>query len=138
MSTQTDSPPLAVIDYGAGNLRSVVRALAKVGAKLQVTSDPDVARKAQAVVFPGVGATLDTMQSLQRLGMVDAIGEIIRAGRPFLGICVGMQVLCSTSEEFGPHDCLGVVGGNVRRLPDGQKVPQIGWNQLGYMNGAGE
>ena len=137
MSIPTDSPPLAVIDYGAGNLRSVVRALAKVGANLQVTSDPDVARKAPAVVFPGVGATLDTMQSLQRLGLVQVLGEIIRAGTPFLGICVGMQVLCDVSEEFGPHDCLGVVGGSVRRLPDGQKVPQIGWNQLRYTNGAG-
>ena len=138
MSTQIDSPPLAVIDYGAGNLRSVVRALTKVGANLQVTSDPDVARKAPAVVFPGVGATLDTMQSLQRLGMVQAIGEIIGAGTPFLGICVGMQVLCAESEEFGPHECLGVVGGSVRRLPDGQKVPQIGWNQMRYANGAGD
>jgi glutamine amidotransferase len=138
MSIQTDSPPLAVVDYGAGNLRSVVRALTKVGAQLQVTSDPDVARKAPAVVLPGVGATLDTMQSLRRLGMEQVIGEIIRAGTPFLGICVGMQVLCAESEEFGPHDCLGVIGGNVRRLPDGQKVPQIGWNQLRYAHGAGD
>jgi glutamine amidotransferase len=125
-----------VIDYGAGNLRSVVRALARIGANLEVTSDPDVARRAAAVVFPGVGATLDTMQSLQRLNLVQALGEIIRAGTPFLGICVGMQVLCAASEEFGPHDCLGVVGGSVRRLPDGQKVPQIGWNQLRYTNGS--
>jgi imidazole glycerol-phosphate synthase subunit HisH len=138
MSIRTDTPPLAVIDYGAGNLRSVVRALTKVGAQLQVTSDPDVARAAPAVVLPGVGATLDTMQSLRRLGMEQAIGEIIRAGTPFLGICVGMQVLCAKSEEFGPHDCLSVIGGSVRRLPDGRKVPQIGWNQLRYANGAGE
>jgi imidazole glycerol-phosphate synthase subunit HisH len=128
--------PLVVIDYGAGNLRSVVRALARVGANLEVTSDPDVARKAPVVVFPGVGATLDTMQSLHRLGLVQVLGEIIRAGTPFLGICVGMQVLCAASEEFGPHDCLGVVGGSVRRLPGGQKVPQIGWNQLRYANAA--
>jgi len=127
-----------VIDYGAGNLRSVVRALTKVGATLRVTSDPDVARGAPAVVLPGVGATLDTMLSLQRLGMDQAIGEIIRAGTPFLGICVGMQVLCEQSEEFGPHACLDVVGGSVRRLPDGQKVPQIGWNQVRYINGAGD
>ena len=131
-------PPLAVIDYGAGNLRSVVRALARVGANLEVTSDPDVARKAPAVVLPGVGATLDTMQSLRRLGMEQPIREIIRAGTPFLGICVGMQVLCAASEEFGPHDCLGVVGGSVRRLPEGQKVPQIGWNQVRYAYGQGD
>src|SRR4029079_19125025 len=104
MSIQTDDPPLAVIDYGAGNLRSVVRALTKVGANLQVTSDPDVARKAPAVVFPGVGVTLDTMQSLRRLGMEQVIGEIIRAGTPFLGICVGMQVRSSESSEYGARD----------------------------------
>jgi glutamine amidotransferase len=138
MSIRTGAPPLAVIDYGAGNLRSVVRALTKVGAQLSVTSDPDVARAAPAVVLPGVGATLDTMQSLQRLGMDQAIGEIIRAGTPFLGICVGMQVLCATSEEFGQHACLGIVGGSVRRLPDGQKVPQIGWNQVRYTHSAGQ
>jgi glutamine amidotransferase len=138
MNIRTDVPPLVVIDYGAGNLRSVVRALTKVGAHLSVTSDPDVARAAPAVVFPGVGATLDTMQSLQRMGMDQAIGEIIRAGTPFLGICVGMQVLCDVSEEFGPHACLGVIGGSVRRLPEGQKVPQIGWNQVCYTNSAGE
>src|SRR4029079_6012642 len=105
MSKPTDNPPLAVIDYGAGNLRSVVRALAKVGANIQVTSDPDVVRKAPAVVFLGVGDTLDTMHSLQLLGLEQVIGEIIHAGTPFLGICVGMQVLCAESEEFGSHDC---------------------------------
>lgn len=136
MSIST-STPIAVIDYGAGNLRSVVRALAKIGASLNVTSDPDVVRAAPAVVLPGVGATLDTMQSLERLDLVGAIREAIRGGTPFLGICVGMQVLCERSEEFGPHDCLGVVGGSVRRLPQGQKIPQIGWNQLRYANGAG-
>lgn len=136
MSTRID-PPLAVIDYGAGNLRSVVRALTHVGAQLNVTSDPDVVRAAQAVVLPGVGATLDTMQSLARMGLDSAIGEVVRAGRPFLGICVGMQVLCERSEEFGPHDCLGIVGGSVRRLPEGQKIPQIGWNQVGYVDDVG-
>jgi len=138
MSTRTDRPPLAVIDYGAGNLRSVVRALTRVGATLEVTSDAQVARKAPAVVLPGVGATLDTMNSLRRLEMEQTIRDIIGAGTPFLGICVGMQVLCDESEEFGPHDCLGVIEGSVRRLPEGQKVPQIGWNQLRYAHGAGD
>ena len=137
MSTQTNLP-IAVVDYGAGNLRSVVRALGKVGATQHVTSDPAVVRAAPAVVLPGVGATLDTMQSLQRLELVEAIGEVIQAGRPFLGICVGMQVLCEQSEEFGPHACLGVVGGSVRRLPEGQKIPQIGWNQVSYANHKGQ
>ena len=134
----TSSARLAVIDYGAGNLRSVVRALTKIGAALDVTSDPEVVRAAPAVVLPGVGATLDTMQSLRRLGLVEAIGEVIRAGTPFLGICVGMQILCAQSEEFGPHACLGLVEGRVRRLPAGQKVPQIGWNQVQYVSGAGD
>lgn len=129
---------IAVIDYGAGNLRSVVRALTKVGAELNVTTDPEVVRAAPVVVLPGVGATLDTMQSLKRMEMDHAIRDVVRAGVPFLGICVGMQVLCERSEEFGVHDCLGLVGGSVRRLPDGQKVPQIGWNQLRYTNGAAE
>jgi glutamine amidotransferase len=130
--------PIAVIDYGAGNLRSVVRALTKIGADLHVTADHQEVLDAPAVVLPGVGATLDTMQSLRRLGVDEAIQAVVRAGRPFLGICVGMQVLCDTSEEFGAHDCLGLVRGSVRRLPDGQKVPQIGWNQLCYANGAAD
>jgi glutamine amidotransferase len=131
MSIQTELP-IAVIDYGAGNLRSVVRALAKVGAALNVTSEPDVVRAAPVVVLPGVGATRDTMDSLHRMGLDQAIAEVVAAGTPFLGICVGMQVLCERSEEFGDHDCLSIVGGGVRRLPDGQKVPQIGWNQVRY------
>lgn len=121
---------IAVIDYGAGNLRSVVRALTKIGADLTVTTDPEVVLRAPAVVLPGVGATRDTMQSLRQMGMDEAIQAAARAGAPFLGICVGMQVLCDMSEEFGDHACLGVVPGAVRRLPDGQKVPQIGWNQV--------
>src|SRR6266508_3818880 len=136
MSTETNLP-IAVIDYGAGNLRSVVRALSKVGATLNVTSDAATVRAAPAVVLPGVGATLDTMQSLQRLELVEAIGEVIRAGTPFLGICVGMQVLCEQSAEFGPHACLGAVHGSVQRLPAGQKVPQLGWNQRSYHNDVG-
>lgn len=123
---------IAVIDYGAGNLRSVVRALQHVGAPLTITSDSAVVRAAPAVVLPGVGATLDTMQSLERLGLVPAVRDAVASGTPFLGICVGMQVLCEQSEEFGPHPCLGIVGGVVRRFPAGRKVPQIGWNQVHY------
>lgn len=122
---------ITVIDYGAGNLPNAVRALAHAGAELRVTDDPAVVRAARAVVFPGVGATRDTMDTLNRLALADAIRERVRAGVPTLGICVGMQVLCDDSEEFGLHNCLGLVGGRVRRLPDGQKVPQIGWNQVG-------
>ncbi len=130
--------PIAVIDYGAGNLRSVVRALTHVGADLVVTADPDVVMRSPVVVLPGVGATQDTMSSLRRLGMDEAIPAVISAGKPFLGICVGMQVLCESSEEFGQHDCLSLVRGSVRRLPDQQKVPQIGWNQIHYTNNSAD
>jgi glutamine amidotransferase len=124
---------IAVINYGAGNLPSVVRALRHVGADLTVTDDPEVVRAAPAVVLPGVGATADTMRSLRELGMADVLPEALADGRPFLGICVGMQVLLTASEEFGEHPCLGLVGGKVRRLPESAgKIPQIGWNQLCY------
>ncbi len=123
---------IAVINYGAGNLPNAVRALEYVGANLCVTDDPSVVQQASAVVLPGVGATRDTMQSLEQLGMAAVLPQVIASGRPFLGICVGMQVLSSASEEFGQHACLDIVPGVVRRLPGGQKVPQIGWNQVRY------
>ena len=122
---------IAVINYGAGNLPNAVRALRHVGAELVITDDPAVIVSAPAVVLPGVGATRDTMRSLSELGLVPAIRSVIAEGRPFLGICVGMQVLLSRSEEFGEHECLGVVEGSVRRLPTSAgKIPQIGWNQV--------
>ncbi len=122
---------IAVINYGAGNLPNVVRALQRTDAELTITDDPAVVRAADAVVLPGVGATADTMNSLRQLGIAQALPEIIASGKPFLGICVGMQVLLSESEEFGLHPCLNIVGGTVRRLPaSAGKIPQIGWNQL--------
>ncbi len=122
---------IAVINYGAGNLPNVVRALQRVGAPLTVTDDPNVIRSAQAVVLPGVGATADTMASLRHLGIAEVLPAIIAAGTPFLGICVGMQVLLSESEEFGRHSCLNIIQGTVRRLPESAgKIPQIGWNQI--------
>lgn len=122
---------IAVIDYGAGNLRSAVRALQHVGAQLTVTDDPELIRSAQGVVLPGVGATLDTMQELERRRLIEPIRDVVAAKTPFLGICVGMQVLAEASEEFGRHDCLRIVPGCVRKLPGSAgKVPQIGWNQV--------
>lgn len=123
---------IAVINYGAGNLPNAVRALEHVGAQLVVTDNPQEVQQASAVVLPGVGATRDTMQSLDALGISAVLPQVIASGRPFLGICVGMQVLCSASEEFGQHPCLDIVPGTVRRLPGGQKVPQIGWNQVQF------
>lgn len=126
---------IAVIDYGAGNLRSAVRALRHVGADLTVTDDPAVIAAAQGVVLPGVGATFDTMSELDRRGLSAVIPQVIAVQTPFLGICVGMQVLAQTSEEFGEHACLGVVPGRVRKLPESAgKVPQIGWNQVRFGN----
>lgn len=124
---------IAVIDYGAGNLRSAVRALRHVGADLTVTNDPAVIEAAQGVVLPGVGATRDTMRALDELRLSRLIPALIKVNQPFLGICVGMQVLAEASEEFGQHRCLGVVQGCVRRLPSGTgKIPQIGWNQVHF------
>jgi glutamine amidotransferase len=122
---------LAVIDYGAGNLPNVVRALTHIGAPLTVTSDPTVVANATAIVLPGVGATRDTMEQLTQRGLVPVIRDAIRRGVPFLGICVGMQVLLTDSLEFGHHECLGVISGTVRRFPAEElKVPQIGWNEV--------
>jgi glutamine amidotransferase len=124
---------IAVIDYGAGNLRSAVRALQHVEAPLRVTDKPEDLRNADGVVLPGVGATRDTMDALDRHELSPVIPELIRAGVPFLGICVGMQVLAASSEEFGMHRCLQVIPGHVRRLPSSAgKVPQIGWNQVSW------
>jgi glutamine amidotransferase len=123
---------LAVIDYGAGNLPNVVRALRHLGVALEVTSDPRVVAKAPAVVLPGVGATRDTMDTLTKSGLDEAIADAVARGVPFLGICVGMQVLLDQSDEFGPHPCLGIIRGNVTRFPGQLKVPQIGWNQVSY------
>lgn len=124
---------IAVINYGAGNLPNVVRALQNVGADLTVTADAAEVRAADAVVLPGVGATADTMRSLNELGLTDAIRAVAAAGKPFLGICVGMQVLLSDSVEFGRHPCLNIIGGTVERLPaSAGKIPQIGWNQVQY------
>lgn len=127
---------IAVINYGAGNLPNAVRALRSVGAELTVTADPAVVLAADAVVLPGVGATADTMRSLRELGLAEALPAFVASGRPFLGICVGMQVLLALSVEFGDHPCLGIVPGTVRRLPDSAgKIPQIGWNQVRYAPG---
>ena len=121
---------LVVIDYGAGNLRSVAKAFASLGQEPTVTSSPSALSRADAVVLPGVGAAGDTMRSLERLGLIEPIRRYVASGRPFFGVCLGMQVLFSTSEEGGEQPCLGLVPGRVRRLPPGLKVPHMGWNQV--------
>lgn len=119
-----------VVDYGAGNLRSVAIALARLGFDPLVTSQPDAVNNADVVILPGVGAAADTMSNLARRRLVEPIREYIASGRPFLGICMGLQVLFSVSEEGGEHPCLDILPGRVRRLPDGLKVPQMGWNRV--------
>ena len=121
---------IAVIDYGAGNLRSVTNALARLGYQPKVTSKPEDVENASAVIFPGVGAAGDAMESLRESGMDEAIGNAIREGQPLFAVCVGMQALLSATEEGGWNECLGVIPGTVRRLPGNLKVPHIGWNQV--------
>ena len=124
--------PLAIVDYGMGNLRSVQKALERVGQAAEVTGDTDRIATAPAVVLPGVGAFGACMQNLTRLGLVEPVCAAIAAGRPFLGICLGMQLLFEESEEFGPVRGLGVLPGRVVRFaPDpARKVPHMGWNEL--------
>ncbi len=121
---------IAVIDYGAGNLRSVVNAISRLGYQLKITSIPHEVLTAQAVILPGVGAAADTMANLKKLGLVSPIQRIIAERHPFLGICIGLQVLFDGTEEGGWHECLGIIPGVVRRLPQGLKIPHMGWNQV--------
>jgi glutamine amidotransferase len=143
---------LALIDYGIGNLRSVQKALEHVGAEVVLTDDPQTILKAEKVVLPGVGAFGDGMKGLRERGLVDVVKEVIRVGNPFLGICVGMQLLFEESEEMGRHEGLGILPGRVVRFPANMrirsddfnrqgttqvvttsqflKVPQTGWNQI--------
>jgi glutamine amidotransferase len=121
---------IAVIDYGAGNLRSVTNAITKLGYQTKVTSDPSEVLDAAAVILPGVGAAGDTMKSLEKLGMTDVIWKLIHRRRPLFAVCVGLQVLFSGTEEGGWHECLEVISGKVKRLPQGFKIPHMGWNQV--------
>lgn len=121
---------IVIVDYGAGNLRSVVNAVCRLGYQPTITNDPDQMLAAEAVILPGVGAAMDTMANLSRLGLVEPIGQFIAGGRPFLGVCIGMQVLFTGTEEGGWHKCLDVIPRRVKRLPPGLKVPHMGWNQV--------
>lgn len=127
---------LALIDYGAGNLRSVANALAAAGATgVEVTTDADMVRKADRIVLPGVGAFAASMNALNALpGMVEALNESVRdGGKPFLGICVGMQLMAGAGEEFGRHEGLGWIPGTVARLEPADRdarIPHMGWNDV--------
>lgn len=124
---------IALLDYGSGNLRSVHKALLKVGADVQVVQHPEAMREARAIVLPGVGAFDDCIHALRKQELLEASREFIRTGKPFLGICVGYQALFERSEEF--NSCaagLGIFSGSVVRFTEkpGLKIPQIAWNQI--------
>jgi glutamine amidotransferase len=126
---------IALIDYGAGNVRSVKKALKAVGAEVQLARGPGDLHTADKVVLPGVGAFGDCMAGLRRAGLVEALYGAVERGKPLLGICVGMQVLFQEGEEMGRHAGLGLLPGRVVRFPDrmvaqGLKIPHTGWNQV--------
>lgn len=124
---------IAIIDYGMGNLRSVEKALHAVGAEAVITSDAEVIRRADKVILPGVGAFGDCMKNLEDRGLVPIIHETIEAGKPFLGICLGLQLLFESSEESPGVKGLGIFEGEVKAIPPcGLKVPHMGWNNLSY------
>jgi glutamine amidotransferase len=127
-------PEIVVVDYDAGNLRSVQRALEHVGLQALVTSDPREVERAKALVLPGVGSAQDCMRKLSSRGLIQPLQEYAASGRPFLGVCVGLQLLFDGSEEGGGVDCLGILPGMVRRFPAqaGLKIPQIGWNEVTF------
>ncbi len=123
---------IAVIDYGRGNLGSVEKAFRRVGIPAVITQDPRSLDEAEAVVLPGDGAFHDAMANLDRLGLLPALRRALDGSRPFLGICLGYQLLFSTSDEFGEGRGLDVVPGAVRRLPGGRKIPHMGWNRVDH------
>jgi len=130
------SNTVAIIDYEMGNLLSVQRACEQVGLKSVITADSSIIMGSQAVILPGVGAFGDAMHNLKRLDLVFPLKEYIGTGRPFMGICLGMQLLLSESQEFGHHEGLDIIRGSVVKFPSQGKerqkikVPQVGWNRI--------
>jgi imidazole glycerol-phosphate synthase subunit HisH len=126
------TPPILIVDFGMGNLRSVQKALEKVGAAAVISSDPERIAEADKIVLPGVGAFQDAIERLRSSGMVPPILDHIQRGKPMLGICLGLQLLFSKSHEDGEHEGLGVFAGEVVRFAEvpGLKVPHMGWNQI--------
>ncbi len=127
---------IAIIDYGSGNVHSVRRAFEHCGAEPVLTADADAIERADRLVLPGVGAFADGMRGLRERGLIDPIRRFVESGRPLLGICLGMQMLATTSEEFGMHEGLDLIRGRVVQIPssdlDGKahKIPHIGWAEL--------
>jgi len=126
----------AVVDYGVGNLFSLSGSLKAIGAESIITSDPEVLSRADRIILPGVGAFADAAERLRATGLVPLLCEQAKSGKPMLGICLGMQLLFDKSFEYGEHDGLGLIPGEVRplteSLPSGTKVPHMGWNSLSF------
>ncbi len=120
---------IAIVDYGAGNMYSIARALEHVGAQVQVTDDPRLLEEAEAIVLPGVGSAGAAMAQMSAKGLDEGIRRATERGKPFLGICLGMQLLADRHAE-GEVDGLKLYRGEVRRIPQGPKIPHMGWNQV--------
>jgi len=127
---------VVIIDYGLGNMFSISQACSKVGLKTTITSDPNIICNSDALILPGVGAFGDAMKSLEQLNLIDTIRDFAKTGKPFLGICLGMQLLFNESEEFGTHKGLGLIEGKIHKFrftqtePKCIKIPQIQWNKI--------
>lgn len=121
---------IGIVDYGRGNLRSVEKALEKVGFAAVIMTSPEELDGANGLILPGVGAFADAMEALKSGGWIEPLNQFAHSGRPFLGICLGMQVLFEIGEEHGEHAGLGLLAGRVVKFPPGHKVPHMGWNSL--------
>jgi glutamine amidotransferase len=121
---------IVIVDYGAGNLRSVVNALRHLGYEPVVSDNPSEVARAGVLILPGVGAAAPAMEELKKRGLVESLCQHIFAEKPFLGVCLGLQLLFTITEEGGQNHCLGVVPGRVKKFAPGLKVPHMGWNQV--------
>jgi glutamine amidotransferase len=121
---------IAIIDYNMGNIKSVENAFKRIGADVKVTDDPEIIGKAKAVVLPGVGAFRDAIGNLKRLGLYECITDTIARDKPFLSICIGLQVLFEYSMEGAKSPGLGIFKGSVEKIPEGVKIPHMGWNKV--------
>ena len=136
ITNEEDPPMIALIDYDAGNIKSVEKAFQSLGKEVVLTRDPEVLKRADHVVLPGVGSFGDAMENLNRYHLVPVIHEIVEKGTPFLGICLGLQILFERSEESPGVEGLGLLKGEILRIPDkeGLKIPHMGWNSIHLQN----
>tara|TARA_Y100001970_G_scaffold279756_1_gene387631 strand:- start:238 stop:891 length:654 start_codon:yes stop_codon:yes gene_type:complete len=134
MTDTYDNKTVTIIDYGAGNLRSVARAVSHAGYIPFITNNPTDITEAWSLIVPGVGAAADTMYNLQSGNFIKPILNYTQSGRPFLGICMGMQALFDSSDEDGFQECLGILAGKIIRFPHGSIIPHMGWNTVHFEN----